>query len=102
STNQTNYSVALSRSVQSMDEVVVVVAYGEQERKKVTGAVGKVSAKQLENVPMTSVDQILQGKVAGLQSVATSGQPGAAQQIRIRGIGSISASSSPLYVVDGV
>ncbi|MFL5740370.1 MAG: SusC/RagA family TonB-linked outer membrane protein [Flavisolibacter sp.] len=100
--DQTNYSVALSRSIQSMDEVVVVVAYGEQERKKVTGAVGKVSAKQLENVPMTSVDQILQGKVAGLQSVATSGQPGAAQQIRIRGIGSISASSSPLYVVDGV
>jgi len=99
---QTNLSVSLSKSVQALQEVVVAVAYGEQERKKITGAVGKVTAKQIENVPMTSVDQILQGKVAGLQSVATSGQPGAIQQIRIRGIGSISASSAPLYVIDGI
>ncbi|HYK55744.1 MAG TPA: TonB-dependent receptor plug domain-containing protein, partial [Flavisolibacter sp.] len=99
---QNNYEVALETNVQAMNEVVVVVAYGEQERKKVTGSIGKLSGKQVENVPFTSVDQILQGKIAGLQSVATSGQPGAAQQIRIRGIGSISASSAPLFVVDGM
>jgi len=99
---QSDVSLALARNIQSLNEVVVAVAYGEQEKKKLTGAVGKVQARQLENVPLASVDQILQGKVAGLQSVATSGQPGAAQQIRIRGIGSISASSAPLFVIDGM
>lgn len=99
---QSDVSVTLAKNVQALNEVVVAVAYGEQERKKLTGAVGKVNAKQIENVPLTSVDQILQGKVAGLQSVATTGQPGAAQQIRIRGIGSISASSAPLWVIDGM
>lgn len=95
-------AVSMTRNVLALNEVVVAVAYGEQERKKITGSVGKVSGKQLENVPQVSVDQMLQGRVAGLQSVATSGQPGAAQQIRIRGIGSISASSAPLFVVDGM
>ncbi|HEX2608907.1 MAG TPA: TonB-dependent receptor [Flavisolibacter sp.] len=102
SADQTSYDITLARNVAALDEVVVVVAYGTQEKKKVTGSVGKVSARELENVPLPSVDQILQGKVAGLQSVASSGQPGAAQDIRIRGIGSISASSSPLFVIDGI
>lgn len=99
---QDDFTISLTRNVLALNEVVVAVAYGEQERKKITGSVGKVSGKQLENVPQVSVDQMLQGRVAGLQSVATSGQPGAAQQIRIRGIGSISASSAPLFVVDGM
>ena len=101
SDTQASYDLTLSRSVQSLNEVVVV-AYGQQEKRRVTGSISKLSGKQVENIPLTSVDQILQGKVAGLQSVATSGQPGAAQQIRIRGIGSISASSAPLFVVDGL
>lgn len=101
-TNANSYDVSLSASAKgSMDEVVVV-AYGTQQRRRVTGAVGKVSADEIENVPMSSVDQILQGKIAGLQSVAQTGQPGSVQQIRIRGIGSISASSAPLFVIDGV
>ena len=81
---------------------VVVVAYGTQQRRKVTGAISKVSGSEVENVPMSSVDQMLQGKVAGLQSVSPTGQPGSIQQIRIRGIGSISSSSAPLWVIDGV
>jgi TonB-dependent starch-binding outer membrane protein SusC len=101
SETQNSYDLSLSRSVQSLNEVVVV-AYGQQEKRKVTGSISKLSGKQVENIPLTSIDQILQGKVAGLQSVATSGQPGAAQQIRIRGIGSISASSAPLFVIDGL
>src|SRR4029079_13950531 len=101
-TNASSYNIKLTPGDNSLNEVVVVVAYGEQEKKRLTGSIGKVSAKQLENVPMASVDQILQGKVAGLQSVPVSGQPGSAQQIRIRGIGSISASSAPLFVVDGM
>ncbi|ANE49736.1 SusC/RagA family TonB-linked outer membrane protein [Flavisolibacter tropicus] len=97
---KSSYAINLSKNVRSLDEVVVV-AYGQQQKRKVTGAVGRVTSEELENVPMVSVDQMLQGKVAGLQSVAISGQPGSVQQIRIRGIGSISASSAPLYVVDG-
>lgn len=99
---QDQYQVSLAKNVQALNEVVIAVAYGEQEKKKLTGSVGKLNAKQIENVPLASVDQILQGKVAGLQSTATTGQPGAAQQIRIRGIGSITASSAPLFVIDGM
>lgn len=101
-TNSEDYTISLApTSKGSMDEVVVV-AYGTQQRRKVTGSVTKVSGSEFENVPLSSVDQILQGKVAGLQSVPVSGQPGSAQQIRIRGIGSISASSAPLFVIDGM
>lgn len=100
--SRATYSVSLPKNVQALNEVIVAVAYGEQERKKLTGSVGKLTSRQLESIPLASVDQILQGKVAGLQSTATSGQPGAAQQVRIRGIGSITASSAPLYVIDGM
>jgi TonB-dependent starch-binding outer membrane protein SusC len=80
----------------------VIVAYGTATNKELTGSVGKVKGKAIENVPMASIDQILQGKVAGLQSVGTTGQPGRNADVRLRGIGSINAGSSPLYVVDGV
>lgn len=96
-----DYAITLSTTGGNMNEVVVV-AYGTQQRRKVTGAVAKVSGSQIENIPMSSVDQMLQGKVAGLQSVSPTGQPGSVQQIRIRGIGSINSSSAPLFVVDGV
>lgn len=94
-------NVSLSPADNSLQEVVVV-AYGNQVRKKVTGSIGRLPGKDLENMPMASLDKMLQGKVAGLQSVAPTGQPGSIQQVRIRGIGSISASSAPLYVIDGV
>ncbi|HCL05792.1 MAG TPA: SusC/RagA family TonB-linked outer membrane protein [Chitinophagaceae bacterium] len=81
---------------------VVVVAYGTTKKPEITGAMGIVKSKDLENKPFTSVDRALQGAVAGLQSVASSGTPGASQQIRIRGIGSINASSEPLWILDGI
>jgi len=98
---RTNISVALITEDKKLQEVVVV-AYGSQDKTKITGSVAKVDGKEFENIPMTSVDQMLQGKVAGLQSVAPSGQPGGLQEVRIRGIGSINASSEPLYVIDGI
>lgn len=98
---KTNISLAMSTEEKKLQEVVVV-AYGSQEKKKLTGSVAKIDGKEFENIPMSSVDQMLQGKVAGLQSVASSGQPGALQEIRIRGVGSINASSEPLYVIDGI
>lgn len=100
--NADSYSITLSPGAKASLDEVVVVAYGTQQKRKVTGAVSKVSGSEIEDIPMPSVDQMLQGKVAGLQSVSPSGQPGSFQQIRIRGIGSITASSSPLFVIDGV
>ena len=81
---------------------VVVVGYGTQKKSNITSSVVKVDGTKLEQIPISSVDQILQGKVAGLQSATFSGQPGANQQVRIRGVGSISLSSQPTYVIDGI
>jgi TonB-linked SusC/RagA family outer membrane protein len=86
----------------SLDEVVIV-GYGTQRKAANTASVARVSGDKLENRPFTSVDQMLQGASAGLQSTATTGQPGANQAIRIRGVGSFSyGGAQPLYVVDGV
>jgi TonB-linked SusC/RagA family outer membrane protein len=81
---------------------VVVVAYGTQKRSDLTGSVATVKAPDIENKPFSSVDKLLQGSVAGLQSVASSGQPGSSQAILIRGISSINASTGPLWVLDGI
>jgi len=83
-------------------ETVLVVAYGSQVKRKVTGSMATVSSAELENKPFTSVDQMLQGKVPGLQSVSPNGQPGGAQTIRIRGVSSITGVNDPLFVVDGI
>ena len=99
--NKTTISVSLESSSENLQEVVVV-GYGTQKRSEATSAVSNVSGEKVANVPLSSVDQILQGKVAGLQSITSSGQPGANQAVRIRGIGSYSASAQPLYVVDGI
>jgi TonB-linked SusC/RagA family outer membrane protein len=94
-------NVTLIPNAKALSEVVVT-GYGTQTRTTTTGAIAQVGSRDLEDKPYTSVDQALQGRVAGLQSVGGSGQPGALQQIRIRGIGSITAGSDPLYVVDGI
>ncbi len=99
--NKATITVALLASTQNLQEVVVV-GYGTQKKTDVTASITKVGGDKVANVPFASVDQTLQGKVAGLQSVTFSGQPGANQQVRIRGIGSFSASAQPLYVVDGI
>lgn len=81
---------------------VVVTGYSEVERKKLVAAVAVVDNKAIENVPMPDVNQLIQGRAAGVLSTAPSGQPGAAQSIRIRGTGSVNAGRGPLYVIDGV
>ena len=88
-------------AVGALDKVVVV-AYGTQDRRSLTGAQSSVKGMELTKTTLPSVNEMLQGKIAGLQSMAPSGQPGSNQQIRIRGIGSITAGADPLYVVDGV
>ncbi|HEY9340450.1 MAG TPA: TonB-dependent receptor [Hanamia sp.] len=99
--NSDNLDIVLDQAEKKL-ETVVVVAYGSQVKRKVTGAVSTVTSTELENRPFTSVDQMLQGKVPGLQSVSPNGQPGGAQTIRIRGVSSITGVNDPLFVVDGV
>ncbi|WP_073081907.1 SusC/RagA family TonB-linked outer membrane protein [Chitinophaga jiangningensis] len=81
---------------------VVVTGYTVVDRKKLVSSISEVGSKQLENVPMPDVNQLLQGRAPGVVSSSGSGQPGAKQSISIRGIGSLSASADPIYVIDGV
>ncbi len=93
---------ATLQAVDSKLTEVIVVGYGTQKKKEVTGAISRIGGDDIENKPFTSIDKALQGASAGVQSLATSGQPGATQSIRIRGIGSITAGADPLWVIDGV
>ncbi len=84
-------------------EGLVVVAYGQQERRDVTGAITSLNMDQLRDIPLPSAAQLLQARAPGVDVVAGgSYRPGAPMQVRIRGIRSMSASNEPLYVVDGV
>lgn len=85
-----------------MLEDVLVVAYGTAKKSSYSGSAAMVRSEELAQKPVSSVEQALQGKVAGLQVTAASGQPGAATTFRIRGTGTLNASSEPLYVIDGV
>ncbi|MCD8081811.1 MAG: SusC/RagA family TonB-linked outer membrane protein [Bacteroides sp.] len=84
-----------------IDEVMVV-AYGTAKKSSFTGSASLVRSDAIKDLPSTSFENALNGKIAGLQLTATSGQAGSAPSIRIRGIGSMNASNEPLYVVDGV
>ena len=93
-------NVTLRADDKSLDEVVVV-GYGTVKKKDLTGSVGVISSKEVRDLGVTRIEQGLAGRVAGVQVKPVSGEPGASPQIRIRGIGSISAGAGPLYVVDG-
>ena len=97
---QGTLDVVLTEESQFLNEVVVV-GYGVQRRSDVTGAVGSVEAEELTRIATGDVSSSLQGKVAGVQVVPTSGTPGASSVVRIRGIGTF-GDARPLYVVDGM
>ena len=94
-------SVALETSVEGLNEVVVV-GYGSARKKDLTGAVATVSAKDFNKGTYTSADQLIQGKVAGVQMINNTGTPGGASTVKIRGNSTVTGSGQPLYVVDGV
>ena len=81
---------------------MVVIGYGAVKKSDLTGSVSNVKMSDIRDVPNTSVDQALQGRIAGVDIMSTSGAPGATTSIRVRGTRSISASNEPLIVVDGV
>lgn len=98
--NKTIIDVTMEEDSKVLDEVVVV-GYGVTRKKDLTGAVGTIDSKQLNNVPASRVDQALQGRAAGVLVTSANGSPGARSTIRIRGGNSINANNEPLYVIDG-
>ena len=94
-------NIELQRSSQNLDELVVV-GFGSTSQRNLTGSVESVSAEEIEEAHLTTFEGALQGKAAGVQITSTSGVLGAPVSVRVRGTTSISASSQPLYVVDGI
>lgn len=96
----TTISITMASSSKDMEEVIVV-AYGSVKKGENTGSSAQINAKDFENRPLTNVTNALNGSAPGIQTTMASGQPGSSPTIRLRGFGSINASSSPLIVVDG-
>ncbi|SOD20051.1 SusC/RagA family TonB-linked outer membrane protein [Pedobacter xixiisoli] len=95
-----NLSIVMEMETNVLNDVVVM-AYGTQKKESITGSVAKIGAEQLESRVISNVTQALAGAAPGISASSGNGQPGADAGIRIRGFGSVNASNSPLYVVDG-
>lgn len=98
--NQSIINVQLAPDAQSLGEVVVT-GYGTEKKRDITGAISQVRADEIENLPMQSFDRAVQGRIAGVQVQASSGQPGGGLSFLVRGQSSL-GSNAPLYIVDGV
>lgn len=98
--DRSSIDVTMVDDISTLSEVVVI-GYGEVKKSDLTGSVAKIGSKDLNKVPAASVDQLLQGRAAGLQVINPSGEPGASATIRVRGLSSFNGSNSPLMVVDG-
>jgi TonB-linked SusC/RagA family outer membrane protein len=93
--------VVLEEEKSSLSEVIVT-GYTTQEKREITGSISSIKARDIENTPILSLDQAMQGRMAGVNVTTATGVPGSAVKVEIRGQGSISAGSEPLYIVDGV
>ena len=99
--NTTSIDVILVEDSQALDEIVVI-GYGTMKRSDLTGSVVSISSESIEKTVSTTIDQVLQGRAAGVQIQQNSGAPGGSSSIRIRGISSLSLSNEPIFVIDGV
>lgn len=99
--SQSTINVSMEEDAASLSEVIVV-GYGTQKKSQTTGAISQVTAKQITEMPLTSLGQALQGRVAGVDVSQSGSKPGAAPRILIRGRRSFNAGNDPLYVVDGI
>jgi len=93
-------NITLVESSSALDEIVIT-GYGRQVKRNITGAVSSISLKQIEDLPLATFENAIQGQMAGVQVTEASGEPGAGATVRVRGVGSISAGNEPLYVIDG-
>jgi TonB-linked SusC/RagA family outer membrane protein len=99
--NQLTLDIVLNAQVLDLNEVVVT-GYATQQRRAVTGAISRVRARDIEKMPVQTLDAAIQGKMSGVQVQSQSGVPGGAIKVEIRGQGSITAGTNPLYIVDGI
>lgn len=98
---QKELNVVLEEEVQMIDDVVVV-GYGTRRKGTITGSVNTVSARKLEMIPVPNFDQAMQGQAPGMLVMSASGAPGAAAEVSVRGVNSITAGTTPLYIMDGI
>lgn len=98
---KTTLNVSLEEDAAALGEVIVV-GYGSQKKSQTTGAISQVSAKQIQEMPITSLGQAMQGRVAGVDVSQSGSKPGSVPKILIRGRRSFNAGNDPLYVVDGI
>ncbi len=96
------YITAVLETLVTELQGVVVVGYGSVTKKEITGAVSVLKGSEIDNMPVRSVVDILQGKTSGVTVSQSSGSPGSASVVRIRGVGSVNGSTDPLYIVDGL
>ncbi len=99
--DRTEYTIVLEAGMSALDEVVIT-GYTRYKRNETASSITTVKSDQINQVSAGSFSQVLQGKVPGMQVSSSSGQPGDAPQVIVRGIGSIDGSSSPLYIMDGI
>ncbi len=94
-------NIVLQPDANALSEVVVV-GYGVEQRKLLTGSIGVVDGDALKDLPVSTIDGLIQGQTTGVQVSQNSGTPGGEMSVRIRGVSSIGGSSQPLYVIDGI
>lgn len=94
--------IEIAEESNKLEEVVINVGYGTQKKSVVTGAISKVTARDLEKVPNGGIETSLQGRTAGVTIAMNAGQPGARSTVRVRGITTLNGGNDPLWVVDGV
>ncbi len=100
-TTNTNLNLVMREDSKQLEDVVVV-GYGTKTKREVTGSISRISAKELNDLPVQSFESAMQAKLPGVQVTTGSGMAGSASKVNIRGISSISAGGDPLYVVDGI
>jgi TonB-linked SusC/RagA family outer membrane protein len=99
--DKSSFTIVLAEAKKDLDEVIVT-GYSKEKKPNFTGASARVSDKELQNVPMGSFDNMIQGRAPGVLITSGSGQPGANARVQIRGQGSISGGNGPLYIMDGI
>ncbi len=99
--NQTAFDVAMKEDTKDLQEVVVT-GYQTEERQKIMGAVSTVSAELISKIPVSGIDQAIQGRVPGVVVTQNTGAPGEGVIVRIRGVGSLNSNNQPLYIIDGI
>lgn len=100
-TNQTSLNITLQEDVTQLEEVVVI-GYGTTTKRDATGSLTKIDAEEFNKGPIIGAEQLIQGRVAGVQVVTASGEPGSGSLVRIRSGSSLTANQDPLYIIDGV